>query len=60
MSPLIPDGIYKIHSGQFPGYVADLIDGVPGGPISAYKDSHLHTHDKVRSVLCRGLYSHVQ
>ncbi|KAI9567955.1 hypothetical protein HD554DRAFT_2039333 [Boletus coccyginus] len=43
---LIPDGVWKIRSVAFPGYIADLIDGIPGGPICAYTDSSSNTNDK--------------
>ena len=57
---LIPDGTYKFQNVQYPGYVADLINAVPLGPISGYQESPSNTNDKVRVVPCRGLYSPVQ
>lgn len=49
---LIPDGVWKIRNVKYPGYIADLIDGIPGGPICAYRDSSTNTNDKVRAVPC--------
>jgi len=57
---LIPNGVYKLRNGQYTDYVADLIDGVRGGPISAYKENPANRNDKVRAFLCGGLYSPVQ
>ena len=58
--PIIPDGVYKIHNVKYsdPSQVADLVTGGPG-PIDGITDWNAH-NDKVRVVLCRGLYSLVQ
>ena len=51
----IPDGVYKIHNVEFPKFVADLIDGIPRGPISGYQERPSNRNDKACAILCGGL-----
>jgi len=57
MTPFIPNGTYKVRNGLYTNLVADLVDPTPGGAIAALTDSSFNVGDKVRAVLCRGLYS---
>ena len=61
MAPFIPDGVYKIRNCEFREHVADLVDGNPHGAIAACRPGAKdRLFEKVRAVLCRGLYSPVR
>ncbi|KAG6377936.1 hypothetical protein JVT61DRAFT_14728 [Boletus reticuloceps] len=54
---LVPNGVYEIRNVEYSRVVADLINGVQGGPIMGYIDRPTNVNDKVCAVLCRGPYS---
>ncbi|KAG6377943.1 hypothetical protein JVT61DRAFT_14736 [Boletus reticuloceps] len=47
---LIENGIYRIRNGEFPRFVADLVNGVPHGPISAHTEESDNVNDQWRVI----------